>query len=118
MSATLEGDRLTQVAQRCRPRAELGHPGLPIILQYSHEVGRRHTGKSVVPATGAADMLRFVEVLFDDMCKFVAEAGTIEFFMVRGIVRGSWKSAPAHFFTRTFWKRCHPKSSGVHALLN
>ena len=74
--------------------------------------------RSVAPATDAADMLRFVGALFDAMCTFVAEAGTIEFFMVRGIVRGSWKSAPAHFFTRTFWKRCHPKSSGVHALLN
>ena len=32
MSASLEGGRLTRVAQRCWPRAELGHPGLPIIL--------------------------------------------------------------------------------------
>ena len=39
-----EGGRLTRVTQRCWPRAEFGHPGLSIVLKYSREVARRHTG--------------------------------------------------------------------------
>ena len=55
-------------------------------------------------------MLRFgEEVLFDDMCKFVAEPRTIEFFMVGGDVRGSWKSALAQLFTRTFLEAISPE---------
>ena len=33
------------------------------------------------------------------MYKFVAEAGTVDFFVV-GDVPGAWKSAPAQLFTR------------------
>ena len=65
--------------------------------------------RSVAPATDAADMLRFVGALFDAMCTFVAEAGTIEFFMVGGDVRGSWKSAPARLLTHTFSDATSPE---------
>ena len=37
-----EGGRLTRVRQRCWPRLELGHPGLPIILQYSRGGSSSH----------------------------------------------------------------------------
>ena len=65
--------------------------------------------RSVAPATDAADMLRFVGALFDAMCTFVAEAGTIEFFMVGGDVRGSWGSAPAQLFTLTYLEAVSPE---------
>ena len=44
MSASLEGGRLTltRVAQRCWSRAEVGHPGLSIILQYSRGGSSSH----------------------------------------------------------------------------
>ena len=38
----------------------------------------------------------------------VAEAGTVDFFMV-GDVRGSWKSAPAKLFTRIFLDATSPE---------
>ena len=53
------------------------------------EKSLRSIARSVAPAIDAADMLRFVEALFDPTCKFVAEVGTIELFMVGGNVRGS-----------------------------
>ena len=63
---------------------------------------------SVTAAIDAADMHRFIETLFDVMCKCAAEAGTVDFFMVRGI-RGSWKSAPAQLFTRIFLDKISPE---------
>lgn len=44
---------------------------------------------SVGAATNATDMAQFVESLFDAMCKFVAEPGLFDFFMIEGDVRGS-----------------------------
>ena len=38
--------------------------------------------RSVARATDAADMARFVGSLFDAMCKFVAAAGSTDFFMI------------------------------------
>ena len=57
-------------------------------------------GRSVDPATDAVDMPRFVGSLFDAMGKFVAEAGSIDSFMIDGDANGSWKPAPAQLFTR------------------
>ena len=63
-------------------------------------------------------MLRFVDMLLDDVRKFVAEAGTMEFVIVGGDIRGSWKSDQPNVSAVHFWKRYRPKSSGMHALLN
>ena len=63
---------------------------------------------SIAPPTDAADMPRFVGSLFDDMCKFVAEAGSTDFFMMDGDVNGSWKAAPAQLFTRIFLDALSP----------
>ena len=43
------------------------------------------------------------------MCKFVAEVGISDFFMVEGDFRGAWKSAPAQLFTRTFLDAISPE---------
>ena len=53
-------------------------------------------------------MPRFVGSLFDDMYKFVAEAGTTDFFMIDGDVNGSWTPAPAQLFTRIFLDALSP----------
>ena len=55
------------------------------------EESLRSIARSVASATNAVDIARFVETVFDAMCKFVDEAATIDFFMVVGDVRGSWK---------------------------
>ena len=60
-------------------------------------------GRSVAPATDAADMPRLVGPLFGAMCKIVAEAGPTEFSMIDGDVNGSWKPAPAQLLTRMFF---------------
>ena len=54
----------------------------------SVEESLRSTARSVAAATDAANMPRFVGSLFDAMCKFVAEAGSTEFFMNDGDVDG------------------------------
>ena len=43
------------------------------------------------------------------MCKFVAEVGISDFFMVGGDFRGAWKSAPAQLFTRIFLDAISPE---------
>ena len=53
-------------------------------------------------------MARFVDTLFDDMCKFFAEVGISVFFMVGGDFRGAWQSAPAQHFTRIFLDAISP----------
>ena len=60
-------------------------------------------GHSVAPATGAADMLRFVGSLFDAVCKFVAEAGSTEVLVIDGDVNRPWKPAPLHLYTCIFF---------------
>ena len=83
----------------------------------SVEESLSYMARSVALAANAADTLRFVETIFDTMCTFVAEAGTVDFFMV-GDVRGSWKSAPALIFTLIFLDVRSPQVSGMHACLN
>ena len=73
------------------------------------EESLRSIARSIAPATDAAGMLRFVEEIFDYVCKFVAELGTIDFFMVGGDVRGSWGSAPAQLFTLTYLEAVSPE---------
>ena len=78
------------------------NPKVLINLQISRGSGVLALGISVAPATDAADMARsrFVGSFFDAMCKFVAEAGSTDFFMIDGDVNGLWKAAPAQLFTR------------------
>ena len=71
--------------------------------RFAHLIAR-----SVNRATNAADMARFVETLFIDMCKFVAEVGISDYLMVGGNFRGAWKSAPAQLFTRIFLDAISP----------
>ena len=65
--------------------------------------------RSVDLATHAADMARFADMLFDDMCEFVAEVGISDFFMVGGDFRGAWKSEPAQRFTGIFLDAISPE---------
>ena len=72
--------------------------------------------RPVDPATKAADMARFVETIFGDMCKFVAEVGISDFSWLEEIFEAPGNHHQ-HSFSRGYsWMRYHLKSSGKDAL--
>lgn len=72
------------------------------------EESLRSVARSVAAATNTTDMAQFVGSLFDATCKFVAEPGLIDLFMIGGDVRGSWNAAPAQLSTRLFFSTISP----------